>query len=475
MINIFAYVRLMKTAAACMLILMCAVAFPRHAAAQTYAAGACSQVPGSQTCADATPCKTDSNGQQVCLSTASLPSGALQVPYACWQYSYHYACTGTVTDTCAQYRNNSACGVTASTCIDTTPETGQCNEWQYTYKCQTQAQQTAQQTNCSSGLFDTSSFTKPPNNNDSFIRGALGLEIAGEGQTYASKLNGIFSGVSESCRKGYEGIQNCCKSTPGGSTNSATMSLAIGAAASVAKYAGEKAIDMASPYVFDAMYSNGLFTSALTENFTTAFSLNAANGGGTLGTSLATNGLSVGAYGFTVGTGSMSAGLFGANMQIASFGSNGYLAFNPYVFAAMVAIQVIEGLSKCSQAEQLLALHKGSNLSTYIDTTCAKSVLGSCVQYVEEYCSFNSLLSEIINIQGKTQLGLPLAGCGGLTPAQISAIDFTKIDFSAFTDQMEQQALSNLPTNISGNYQPIEQSKGTGSSQSGTSSVLPSY
>jgi conjugal transfer mating pair stabilization protein TraN len=223
------------------------------------------------------------------------------------------------------------------------------------------------------------------------------------------------------------------------------------------------------------MYTNGLFTQALTENFTTAFSLDAANGGGTLGTSLAANGFSVGAFGFTAGTGTMSAGLFGGNMELASFGSNGYLAFNPYVFAAMVAIQVIEGLSKCSQAEQLLALHKGSNLSTYIDTTCAKSVLGSCVQYVEEYCSFNSLLAEIINIQGKTQLGLPLAGCGGLTPAQISAIDFTKIDFSAFTSQMEQQALSNLPTNISGNYKPIEQSKGTGTSQSGTSSVLPTY
>lgn len=447
---------------------------PRAQSQETYAAGACSQIPGSQTCIDTTPCKTDSNGQQVCLSTASLPSGALAVPYSCWQYSYQYACTGTTTDTCAQYRNNSACGVKGSVCNDTIAETGQCDEWTYTYSCLTQAQQTAQQMSCTSGLFNDGGFTTPPNNNNSFARGALGLEITGEGQTYTDG-NSIFAGVSESCRKGYEGIQNCCKSTPGGQTNSAVMSVAIGAAASVVKYAGEKAIDMASPYVFDAMYSNGIFSQALTENFTTAFSMNAADGGGTLGTSLATNGLSVGAYGFTVGTGTMSAGVLGVNMELASFGSDGYLAFNPYVFAAMVAIQVIEHLAQCSQSEQLLALHKGSGLSTYINETCAKSVLGSCVQYVDNYCSFNSLLAEIINIQGKTQLGLPLAGCSGLSPAQISAIDFTKIDFSAFTSQMMNQALSNLPTNISGNYNPIEQNSSNGTAQKAGSSVLPTY
>jgi conjugal transfer mating pair stabilization protein TraN len=97
------------------------------------------------------------------------------------------------------------------------------------------------------------------------------------------------------------------------------------------------------------------------------------------------------------------------------------------------------------------------------------------VQYVDNYCSFNSLLAEIINIQGKTQIGLPLVGCGGLTPAQLSSIDFSKIDFSAFTSQMAAQATANLPTNISGNYTPIEQNSSSGSAQSGSSAVLPTY
>lgn len=451
--------------AVALLILMMSGHLP-CARAQTYAAGACSLVPGSQTCVDTTPCKTDGSGMQTCLSNATLPAGALQVPYSCWQYAYNYACTGSTTDTCGQYRNNPACGVVASICNDTVAETGQCDEWTYTYQCQTKAQQTGQQLSCTSGLFNNSGFPTPVNGNNSFALGALGLEILGEAQTYTDG-NSIFKGVAESCRKGYEGIQNCCKSTPGGETNSVVLSTALSVGASVVKYAGEKAVDVASPYIFDAMYSNGVFTQALANNFTLA--------DGTLGTALSSGGVSAGAFGFTVGAGTMPAGVLGANTQLMSFGSNGYLAFNPYVFAAMVAIQIIEGLAKCSQSEQLLALHKGSGLSTFVGETCAKKVLGSCIQYVDNYCSFNSLLAEIINIQGKTQLGLPISGCGGLSPAQISAINFTKIDFSAFTSQMTNQALSNLPSNISGNYAPIEQKSSNGSAQKPGSSVLPSY
>ncbi|MBU9236626.1 conjugal transfer protein TraN [Burkholderia multivorans] len=450
------------------------LSLPLPTTAQTYGPGACSPVPGSQTCIDTTPCKTSGTGQQICLSTATPPAGALQVPYSCWQYSYSYACTGTTVDTCGQYRSNSACGVVGSVCNDTLAETGQCDEWTYTYRCQTKAEQTGQQMNCSNGLFDNSGFPTPPNNNNSFLTGALGLELLGEAQKYTDG-NSIFAGVEESCRKGYEGIQNCCKSTPGAQSNNMVMTAAIGAAGSVAKYAGEKLIDLASPYVFDAMYTNGIFSEALTQNFTTAFSLDAANGGGTLGTQLASGGIQFGVYGFTVGFGTMTPGLFGANMQLASFGSNGYLAFNPYVFAAMVAIQVIQGLSKCSQGEQLLALHKGAGLSTFIKEECAKKALGACVQYVDTYCSFNSQLAQIINIQGKTQLGLPLEGCSGLTPDQISKIDFKKIDFSAFSSEMMDQAMKGLPKNITGNYTPIMQNTQSGSSQKGGSAVLPTY
>jgi conjugal transfer mating pair stabilization protein TraN len=434
---------------------------------ETYASGACYPVPGSQTCIDSTPCKTGSDGQEICLDTASLPAGAFQVPYSCWQYSYDYACAGTTTDTCGQYRNNAACGVVKSECNDTIAETGECDEWTYTYQCQTHAEQTTQQMNCTSGIFDDSGFPTPANNNNSFLTGALGAEILGEAQTYRIG-DTFFSGTSESCRKGYEGIQNCCKSTPGAKNNNEIAQMALSAGATAVKYVGQKAVDLASPYVFDYMYANGLFGDG-----TFQFASTASGVAG--GTSLA-SGASLGAYGFTIGTGTMPAGVLGGNIGLMS-GSEGYLAFNPYVFAAYVAIQIITQLMSCSQAEQMLALHKGAGLSTYINETCAKSVLGACIQYVDNYCSFNSQLAEIINIQGKTQLGLPLAGCGGLTAAQIEQIDFTKIDFSSFTNQMLQQAEANLPSSssISTSYQSVEQSSSSGSAQSKTSAVLPDY
>jgi conjugal transfer mating pair stabilization protein TraN len=40
---------------------------------------------------------------------------------------------------------------------------------------------------------------------------------------------------------------------------------------------------------------------------------------------------------------------------------------------------------------------------------------------------------------------------------------------------MMNQALSNLPTNISGNYNPIEQNSSNGTAQKAGSSVLPTY
>lgn len=453
--------------------LLTAFAHTSICSAQSYPAGACTQVPNSQNCIDDTPCKTDSTGQKLCLSTASLPlpEGALSVPYTCWQYSYEFACTGTSVDTCAPYRANSACGVVSSICNDKIAETGLCDQWTYTYSCLTKPAQTEQQMQCTGGLFDTSGFPKPPNNNNSFIKGALGLEILGQAQTYTDG-NSIFKGVEETCTKGYMGIKNCCKSAPGGQTNSAAMGVAMGAAASVVKYAGAKAVDFASPYVFDTMFSNGIFSEALAQNFTIA----AGEGATTLGTNLAANGFSVGAFGFTAGFGSMTGGVFGANIQLMSF-QGGYIAFNPYVFAAAVAMQVVMQLMQCTQDEQLLALHKGAGLSTFIKEECSQKVLGTCMEYTDTYCSFNSQLAQIINIQGKTQLGLELAGCGGLTPTEISAIDFTKIDFSAFTTQLQEKAVENMPvpSQISGSYQPIMQQQGAGTKQSSSSANLPKY
>jgi conjugal transfer mating pair stabilization protein TraN len=170
----------------------------------------------------------------------------------------------------------------------------------------------------------------------------------------------------------------------------------------------------------------------------------------------------------------------GANSTLATFGkgtaSETSITFNPYVFGALVAIQVIQSLRSCSQQEQMLSMHMGANLSAFVKEECTKKIpiIGTCIEWTSTYCSFNSVLARLINMQGKPQLGLNTSNCQGLTVDQISKIDFTKIDFREFTGQMTQQATKNMPSNISGNYTPIMQQQSSGTKQGGSAN-LPSY
>jgi len=440
---------------------------------QTYATGTCTPVPYSQTCVDSTPCVTDTSGIQVCLSGVSLPTGALSVPQTCWKYSYQYACANpTPVDTCTAYENNSACTVLTTTCVDKSPDTGLCDSWNYSYQCQTQAAQTGQQLQCTSGLFNSSSLTNPVNTNNSFGTAAVAMEVAREMTVYSeSGASTIFAGVKETCAKGYGGIKNCCKATPDAQNNASFVeSLGVQTAYSAVKYAGEEAVDTVSPYVFDAMYSSGLFSDGMTTAIASSSGV-IADEGSAVATNFAASGFTFAAYGFTYGTGTFVASDALSGTTLLTSGSGGFLAFNPYVLAAELVLQYVMSLSQCTQEEQALAMHKGADLSVYVGTACTKSFLGSCLETTDTYCSFNSVLAKIINQQGKAQLGLDFSTCSGLTIQQVTSIDFTKIDFSEFTQIIEQQALKGVPTssNIATSYTPIMSTTTSGSSQSSTS------
>jgi len=440
-----------------------------------YSPGACHAVPDSKKCVDATPCK-DIGGKIACLAGAAAPGGAVTMPQSCWQYSYDFACASQTINTCTPYENNQACAIVSSTCTDKIPETGQCSVYTDTYQCQTRAEKTAQKIECASGLFDDNALPKPAQVNSSFSKAAIAAELIREAQTYNNGTNNLFSGVSESCKKGYMGIKNCCKSTPGAKSNAAMAGVALGAATSAAKYVGGAAIDKASTFVYDAMYSNDIWTTgmakAFMENDVTSFSTN-----------FASQGFSLGAYGFTFTTNiaAYGKGIMDANMTLMSTtnasGVSSGLVFNPYVFAAMVAIQVIQKLASCSQNEQMLALHKGANLSTFIVEECTKKIpiTKTCIEWTSRYCSFNSVLAKIVNTQGKPQLGLPIADCKGLSTDQLSQIDFSKIDFSEFSSSIVNRAKATAPTQMKDSYTPIMQSTTEGSSQSINQTVLPNY
>ena len=444
-------------------------------AAQTLAPGACTQS-AKASCVDSTPCKTDASGNTACLAGATLPLGAVSLVQSCWQYGYTFTCQGTSTNTCTQYSSNSLCTQASSDCNGYLGETGSCNSWTNSYSCQTQAAITTPQTQCSSNLTSALAIATPAAKSSNFVQAALALEIANETQTYSTNSNNIFYGVSEACTVGDLGIKNCCRTTPGGQSNGMVFTMVFGATGTIVKYAGEQAIDAASPYVFDTLYAIGNpYSTSMYQSMIESANIVATEGGDIVATQFAAGGMSLGAYGFTYS----SVALTGAAEASAGLplGTSG-VYFNPYAFAAYAAIQIIENLASCTQAEQLLGVHRGANLSQFENQYCSNKLpmINTCVEWTSKYCSFNSVLAKIINIQGKAQLGLDPSSCSGLTQAQLTQLNMSKIDFSQFTAAMTSQAQANLPTSstMSTNYQPIVNAMKSGSSQNTGSAVLPS-
>lgn len=436
----------------------------------TYAApltgfGFCAVEPTKkQVCIDKTPCKTLSNGITACLNGVTLPSNAINAKASCWSYQTSYSCQDSSSiDNCStapwmkQY--GASCQQTNVVCDSVIPENGKCASWRYTYSCETSPAQTAQVLQCSSTALGVNlDMPTPVTAKNSPVKAAAMLEAARQISTYSECtaneaianpdgcLNkSMFNGVYETCTKGYYGLKNCCVSQPGGQSNAAVKGMLMGQAAKVAKFAGEKAIDTASPYVFDAMYSAPEYTQGMILAMADSSSVIMGEAGDIIGTNFASGGLSLGAYGFTFGTGAYAESMFSWGYE---FASGGYVAFNPYVFAAVVAIQVVQTLAQCEQSEQLLGMHKGQNLSVKVKEECVQKVpvIGSCIKWQEGWCSYNGAFGKILGTQGRAQLGLGLdQSCTGLTVGQLQKLNWDALDLSEFTSQIAAQATKNVP------------------------------
>lgn len=407
----------------------------------------------------------------VCVDGPSTKNiNGFNVTRDCWQYNDAYVCNTGGNDNCTNYENNNNCTLTKSSCQVKETKTGLCINWNYSYSCKTADAVVQQQTICGDSLSNLNMPT-PNNANQHFIQGALAQEILNEGGNYLHDGK-YFTGVKEECTKGYGGLKNCCKSMGGAKTNAQMTEQIYGAAASTIKYLGEEAVDWASPYVFDYMYKNNIFKEGLVNSF------NLADQSGTvpvLGTDLSEGGLSLGAYGFSVST-VETTGLFNANIALGA--SNGYqFYFNPYSFAAAVAMAYFMSLLECTDDEYLFMLHKGADLSDHIDTDCSKHILGACVEDTLTYCSFNSVLARVINIQGKRQLGLDVSDCQGITADQMSKIDFSNLDFSLFTQSIVKNAQDYQPSNanLKQGYETPLNNTNNGTGQNKYSPNSPAY
>ena len=133
-----------------------------------------------------------------------------------------------------------------------------------------------------------------------------------------------------------------------------------------------------------------------------------------------------------------------------SYGTSGMvLEFNPYVFFAMVAIEVATDYLSCEPEEQALQLKRGQNLCVYLGSRCTQYNLGSCLIKEERHCCYNSRLARIVQEAAHQQLGkswgtLQAPDCSGLTTYEFMTLDFTKIDLSEFLSDIARQELGRI-------------------------------
>lgn len=101
------------------------------------------------------------------------------------------------------------------------------------------------------------------------------------------------------------------------------------------------------------------------------------------------------------------------------------------------------GIAHCSSDEKALGKAKEKQLTVSLGETCARKVLGVCIQKKQVYCTFDSKLARIIQEQGRSgQLGVGFGGadspdCRGITVDELSRINFDRINFQDFYQDLE--------------------------------------
>ena len=100
-------------------------------------------------------------------------------------------------------------------------------------------------------------------------------------------------------------------------------------------------------------------------------------------------------------------------------------------------------LHGCSDQEKALQKARQKKIATFTGRYCGKKVLGVCVAHRQGWCVFDSKLARILQEQGRAkQLGIGFGSgehpnCTGMTPEQLQKLDFRKIDFSEFFEDIK--------------------------------------
>lgn len=104
------------------------------------------------------------------------------------------------------------------------------------------------------------------------------------------------------------------------------------------------------------------------------------------------------------------------------------------------------GLAHCSSEEKALGEARERKLTVEVGEYCDRRVLGVCLQKKRSFCLFDSKLAQIVQQQGRQwQLGVGFGDakspdCRGITIDELQRIDFSRLDFANFYEDLENGA-----------------------------------
>ena len=104
--------------------------------------------------------------------------------------------------------------------------------------------------------------------------------------------------------------------------------------------------------------------------------------------------------------------------------------------------------AKCTKDEVSLMNLRSKNLCIYVGKE-NKGIMKSVVKH--HFCCFGNLLEKVVQVEGRKQLGINFGSggspnCRGLTLDEIQKLDFSKIDFSEFINELTVKFTSSYKT-----------------------------
>lgn len=104
-------------------------------------------------------------------------------------------------------------------------------------------------------------------------------------------------------------------------------------------------------------------------------------------------------------------------------------------------------LAECTSDEKKLADLRQKNQCVQVGTYCDEKMAGQCIRKKTSFCCYGTKLARLIQENARKQLkirwGTPeKPNCNGLSPEQLSKIDFSKIDFSELFADIKKQMVA---------------------------------